>query len=60
LRAELASYGAPVGETEWYRRQLKFFREHRYFTPAARNLREAGERRNIEAVETLLRSSCQA
>ena len=38
LRAELASFGAPVAETEWYRRQLKFFREHRYFTSAARSL----------------------
>ena len=52
LRAELASFGAPVAETEWYRRQLKFFREHRYFTSAARSLREEGERRNIEAMET--------
>jgi len=56
LRAELASYSAPVGETEWYRRQLKFFREHRYFTSAARSLREEEERKNIERVETLLRS----
>jgi hypothetical protein len=48
-----------VGETEWYRRQLKFFREHRYFTSAARSLREEGERRNIETVETLMRSACR-
>jgi uncharacterized protein len=59
LRAELASFGAPVAETEWYRRQLKFFREHRYFTSAARSLREEGERRNIEALETRLRSLCR-
>jgi hypothetical protein len=55
LRAEIASFGTPVGEAEWHRRQLKFFREHRYFTTAARSLREEEERRNIEAVETLLR-----
>ena len=57
LRAELASYGAPVGETDWYCRRLKFLREHHYFTSAARSLRGEGERRNIAMVEALLRSS---
>ncbi len=53
LRAELSTSGTPVGETAWYRRQLKFFREHRYFTAAARGLREEGEQRNIETVAKL-------
>ncbi len=54
LRAELAALGAPVSETEWYRRQLKFSREHRYFTTAARRLRDEGKRKNIEALIRLL------
>ena len=54
LRAELAAFGAPVNETEWHRRQLKFFREHRYFTSAARRLHSEGKRKNIEALVTLL------
>lgn len=59
LRSEMASCGAPVGEMEWYRRQLKFFRGHHYFTTIARSLRGEGERRNIEALETRLRDSQQ-
>jgi uncharacterized protein len=59
LHYELAAHGPLMGDTEWYRRQLRFFREHRYFTAAARSLREEGERRNIEAVETLLRAPCR-
>ena len=54
LRAELAILDAPVSEVEWYRRQLKFFREHRYFTPAARRLRDRGKHKNIEALSALL------
>ena len=54
LLAELASCGAPVGEVEWYHRQLKFFREHRYFTTAARLLRDEGKRRHIATMEALL------
>ncbi len=57
LRVEQASCGAPVGEREWYRRQLKFFRKHQYFTTAARRLRAEGERRNIEALEARLSGS---
>ncbi len=59
LRAELAAFGAPTDEIEWGRRQLKFFREHRYFTAAARNLREEGERRNIRTAEALLAGQAQ-
>jgi len=55
LRAEQASFGAPVGEVEWYHRQLKFFREHRYFTTAARLLRDEGKRGQIATMEALLR-----
>jgi len=43
-----------VEGTEWYRRQLKFVREHRYFTTAARSLRDEGKRKNIEALVMLL------
>jgi uncharacterized protein len=54
LRAELISFGAPIEGIEWYRRQLKFVREHRYFTTAARSLRDEGMRKNIEALVMLL------
>ena len=54
LRDELAAFGAPVGEETWYDRQLEFLRAHRYFTMAARALRDAQKRRNIAAVRALL------
>jgi len=54
LRGEMSILDAPVSEIEWYRRQLKFFREHRYFTPAARRLRDNGKRKNIEMLAALL------
>ena len=54
LRAELSALATPVSEAEWHRQQLKFFREHRYFTSAARRLRSEGQRRNIEKLAALL------
>jgi uncharacterized protein len=54
LRTEMAAHGTPLGEAEWYRFQLKFLRDHRYFTAAARSLRDEGKRRHIAAVETQL------
>ncbi len=54
LRTELAALGTAVPEAEWYRRQWRFLREHRYFTSAARNQRDQGKQKNIEALEPLL------
>jgi uncharacterized protein len=54
LRAELAAFGTESTEAEWYARQLDFLRRHRYFTSAARALRDAGKRRNIALLETLI------
>jgi uncharacterized protein len=54
LRAELALFGSPIPEAEWYARQLAFLRNHRYFTTAARALREAGKQRNIALLQRLV------
>ena len=54
LRAELAWFGSPIPEAEWYARQLAFLRNHRYFTSAARALREPGKQRNAALLERLL------
>jgi CheY-like chemotaxis protein/class 3 adenylate cyclase/predicted metal-dependent HD superfamily phosphohydrolase len=53
LRTELAAQGESIEQGEWYRRQLKFFSEHRYFTSAARQLRDEGKSKNIEALAEL-------
>jgi uncharacterized protein len=47
LRDELARLGAQLTDLEWCRDQQRFLIEHHYFSPAARQLREAGKQRNI-------------
>lgn len=54
LRDELASTGVVVELQEWYRRQTGFLQTHRYFTQAARHLRDAGKQANIERLQRLL------
>ncbi|MFP4439375.1 MAG: HD domain-containing protein [Chloroflexaceae bacterium] len=56
LRAELAAYGTVCSPNDWYERQILFLRQHCYFTPAARRLRDAGKQFNIIALR-LLRAS---
>ena len=54
LRAELAAIADPVSDAEWYRQQLAFVRQHRYWTPTARTLRDLGKARNIQLLADLL------
>lgn len=55
LRQEMARRGQPVDRMAWSEQQLGFLQGHRYFTPAARGLREAGKLKNITLLETKLR-----
>jgi uncharacterized protein len=58
LRAEWAAYGQVTTDAEWYVIQIKFLSEHRYFTAAARALREAGKQAYLaELQERLVRST---
>lgn len=54
LRAERAAFGMAMTDEQWYREQLEFLRAHRYWTAAARAIRDAGKQRNIEALAGLL------
>jgi uncharacterized protein len=54
LRAEMASFGRPSSDEEWYSDQLKFMQEHRYFTAAGRAMYGTNKRRNIEGLIKLL------
>ena len=54
LRAERAALGMPTTDEEWYSSQLEFIQTHRYFTAAARNLRDAKKQQNIEEMVKLL------
>ena len=50
LRAELAALGRPASDEEWLRGQLAFLEGHRYWTRAARRLRNEGKRANVAAL----------
>lgn len=54
LRAELAAFGAPLPDSAWYDQQIRFLQGHRYWTRAARDLRDAGKRQNIALLAALL------
>jgi uncharacterized protein len=59
LRAERAALGVLTTDEEWYSSQLEFIQTHRYFTAAARTLRDARKQQNIEELTKLL-EECQA
>jgi hypothetical protein len=42
---------------QWYGSQLKFIRNHRYFTASARQLCDAQKQINVAAMAALLRSA---
>lgn len=54
LRREIEAYGTFIPLQEWYSRQLEFITTHRYFTEAARALRDAGKERNIAILQRRL------
>jgi len=58
LREELTAMGHSVTDAQWYGGQLNFIRDHRYYTAAARSLRDAQKRINVAAMAALL-AHCQ-
>jgi len=57
LRDELAAFGVTNTLGDWYAQQLRFLQTHRYYTDAARALRDAGKQCNIELLQTLAQLS---
>ena len=57
LREELAAFGLIMTDTQWYGSQLKFIREHRYFTASARQLCDAQQQINVAAMTALFARS---
>jgi len=53
LRMELALEGHLYSDENWYRNQLFFLQNHRYFTAAARRLRSAQKHENIKQLYNL-------
>lgn len=54
LRQELANYGKQFSDVAWYSQQLSFIRQHHYWTPAARGLRDIMKQHNAEQIAALL------
>ena len=55
LRAEFMALGQATGtETEWLTGQAGFLKSHRYFTEAARQLRDPGKQANLERLNQTL------
>lgn len=48
LHQEVNCHDGPVNDRDWDRAQLAFLEQHSYFTAAARRLRAAGKRANLE------------
>jgi uncharacterized protein len=54
LRQELENYGEHFSDAAWYAQQLAFLQGHRYWTVAARALRDGAKQRNRERLAALL------
>ncbi len=50
LRAEMAACGETMPDCDWFRHEAAFLQAHRYFTPMARALRDAGKQHNLQTV----------
>lgn len=55
LWQERKACGADIPRPLWLETQYQFLHTHQYFTPAARELRNAGKQKNIELLERLIR-----
>ena len=54
LREEFEASFGTVSDEHWYREQVSFLERHRYFTEAARSLRDAKKRENLVALRRRL------
>ena len=57
LRNEVEASFGRVCDGRWYREQVSFLEQHRYFTEAARSLRDAKKRENLVALRRRLAAS---
>ena len=55
LWQERTASGMVIPWLDWLKGQYRFLRDHQYFTPAARGLRDEGKQKNIELLLHLIR-----
>jgi len=60
LRQEFDFIQQPVNDVVWYTNQIKFLREHRYFTRSTRELRNPGKQKNLQELIRLLEAAQKA
>jgi len=48
LRQEIDFFHGAVNDLVWYTNQIKFLRDHRYFTRSTRELRDPGKHKNLQ------------
>lgn len=54
LREERTLRGEHITDVAWYDEQVRFLRGHRYFTQAARTLRDEGKKQHLEALRVII------
>jgi uncharacterized protein len=54
LRTEMELFDGPIGDAQWYGEQLDFIQSHRYWTAAARALRDEQKHANRAALLRLI------
>ncbi len=57
LRQEIDFFHGAVNDLVWYTGQIKFLRDHRYFTRSTRELRESGKQENLQVLIHLLEAA---
>lgn len=54
LRAENEAFDGPISDVQWYKTQVAFIENHRYWTASARALREARKQEHLAQLRKLL------
>jgi uncharacterized protein len=55
LRDEQQAFGITVNDEDWYRAQIKFLTDHKYFTHSAKTLRDGQKSQNIQQLRHILK-----
>jgi uncharacterized protein len=54
LREERTIRGEQISDEAWFKEQIRFLKSHRYFTQAARTLRNEGKKKHLETLRLRL------
>jgi hypothetical protein len=60
LRQEIDFFHGAVNSVDWYSSQIKFLRDHHYFTRSTRELRDPGKQKNLQELIRLQEAAQKA